>query len=44
MHKHLRECAGIASDCTGHSESSQADSDSDAHSGKPDVNASAQFC
>ena len=44
VHEHLRERAGIATDCGGHSEAGQADSDSDAHRGKPDVNASAQFC
>jgi hypothetical protein len=44
VHEHLRERAGIATDRGGHSEASQADSDSDAHRGKPDVNASAQFC
>ena len=44
VHEHLRERAGIPTDRSGHSEASQADSDSDAHRGKPDVNASAQFC
>jgi hypothetical protein len=44
VHEHLRERARIATDCGGHSEAGQADSDSDAHRGKPDVNASAQFC
>jgi hypothetical protein len=44
VHEHLRKRAGIATDRGGHSEARQADSDSDAHRGKPDVNASAQFC
>ena len=44
VHEHLRESTGIATDRGGHSEAGQADSDSDAHRGKPDVNASAQFC
>ncbi len=44
VHEHLRERAGIATDRAGHSQAGQADSDSDAHRGKPDVNASAQFC
>ena len=44
MHEDLRERAGIASDRAGHSQAGQADSDSDAHRGKPDVDASAQFC
>jgi hypothetical protein len=44
VHEHLRERAGIATNRTGHSQASQADSDSDAHRGKPNVNASAQFC
>ena len=44
VHEHLRERTGIATDRTGHSQAGQADSDSDTHRGKPDVNASAQFC
>jgi len=44
VHEHLRERAGIATDRGGHSQAGQADSDSDAHCGKPDVDASAQFC
>ena len=42
--EHLGERARIATDRTRHSEAGQADSDSDAHRGEPDVNASAQFC
>src|SRR3954467_2712523 len=44
VHEHLRECPGIATDRAGHSQAGQADSYSDAHRGKPDVNASAHFC
>src|SRR5215469_14869119 len=44
VHEHLCERAGIATDGAGHSQAGQPDSDSDAHRGKPDVNASAQFC
>ena len=44
VHEHLRERAGIATDRRGHSQAGQADSDSDAHRGKPDVNASGYFC
>jgi hypothetical protein len=44
MHEDLRKRAGIAPDRAGHAQAGQADSDSDAHGGKPDVNASAQFC
>jgi len=43
VHEHLCERTGIATDRAGHSQAGQADSDSDAHRGKPDVNASAQF-
>ena len=44
VHEHLRERAGIATHRAGHAQAGQADSNSDAHRGKPDVNASAQFC
>ena len=44
VHEHLRERTWIATDRACHSEAGQADSDSDAHRGKPDVNASAHFC
>src|SRR5262249_20161580 len=44
VHEHLREGTGIATDRAGHSQTGQANSDSDAHRGKPDVNASAHFC
>lgn len=44
VHEYLRERTGIASDRAGHSQAGQADSDSDAHRGKPNVNASAHFC
>ncbi len=44
VHEHLRERTGIPTDRGGHSQAGQADSDSDSHRGKPDVDASAQFC
>jgi len=44
VHEHLRERPWVATNRAGHSQAGQADSDSDAHRGKPDVNASAQFC
>lgn len=44
VHEHLCERARIASDRAGHAQAGQADSDSDAHRGQPDMNASAQFC
>jgi hypothetical protein len=40
----LGERTGIAADRAGHSQASQANSNSDAHRGKSDVNASAKFC
>src|SRR5215472_16022288 len=43
VHEHLRERTRIAADRAGHSQAGQTDSNSDAHRGKPDVNASAQF-
>jgi hypothetical protein len=44
MHEYLRERSWIATYRAGHSQACQADSYSDAHRGKPDVNAAAQFC
>lgn len=44
VHEHLRERTWIATDRAGHAQAGQADSDPDAHRGKPHVNASAQFC
>ena len=41
VHEHLHERTGIATNRASHSQAGQADSDSDAHRGKPDVNASA---
>ena len=44
VHEHLCERTRIATDRAGHAQAGQADSDSDAHRGKADVNASAHFC
>ena len=44
VHEDRRKSAGVATDRGGHAKAGKTDSDPNAHGGKTDVNASANFC